>query len=675
MAGRSLATVVAVGLVGLVVQPASAQGRRAIRFGADVLPLLQRRCLSCHGGSAAGGFRVDSYQAVMAGGAGGPAVAPGRGSDSRLIKYLDGRLQPRMPKGSGPLTRDQILLISNWIDQGARQGDDAGAAPGVKGTIGTVTAPGPGQEAKLAILQPADGSSVKETVKIQIPRAAVPQGGFLGIYIDGRFRAAVAAQTDEELADLGLPLDSPVLYSWDTHAPLVDNNSALKEERFAAEGPHILEVRSYNGMGGLVDTARVNVILKNAVDTQPNRPLKLWYVGLQGKQYSLDYTVDLEAVSATAVANAGAALQQGGFGGSGFSGGGGGFGTAGAATDAGSGPGSGGFGGGAMGPGGGAMGPGGGSFGGGATGGDQFTQKEFARYLVSLEDFGAGGLSAFWRERRDSPLTVTLNGVKSVIVLDGTSRYYGLNRRGDSQLSKVMEREKRIPIITPITLPGSLHRMEAPFESTVRIPLGAYIPGGFEIERCQARIDGLEWMFGERCVKISLTYPHGKTKVDIQSVGLFGADFEVSQGTTTVWFSETTQRVVKTTHDITGTIIVDQAQANPGGGSFGGPGGDLGPGSFGGPGAGGPGAGGMMGAGGGGFGSPFAGAGGPGAGGMMGAGGGGFGAPFGGGGFGGGSGVPQSQAELSGLASTKKRYHAKLKVELKLTPDKEKKSQ
>jgi len=40
------------------------------------------------------------------------------------------------------------------------------------------------------ILRPADGAIVREKVRIEVPRASIPQGGFVGIYIDGKFHIA-----------------------------------------------------------------------------------------------------------------------------------------------------------------------------------------------------------------------------------------------------------------------------------------------------------------------------------------------------------------------------------------------------------------------------------------------------------------------------------------------------
>jgi hypothetical protein len=241
--------------------------------------------------------------------------------------------------------------------------------------------------------------------------------------------------------------------------------------------------------------------------------------------------------------------------------------------------------------------------------------------------------------------------------------------------------------------------MNETFTTNLRVNLGAYIPATLKIDRLQATLEGIEWYQGEPCVRIRLTYLAGTAKVDIKSSNITGADFEIQAGTTTIWFSETTQRVMKAEHDITGNLAVDVAQLSGGGGAGGypgmggefAPGGgmDTGTGGFAAPPGGYPGAGG--------FGAPFAGGapgGYPGAGGFRGAPGGypgmggapggypgavggapGFGAPFAGAGgypgavggapgFGGAGGYPGGGGADggTGIAPTIKRYFVKLKV-------------
>ncbi|HSG33900.1 MAG TPA: c-type cytochrome domain-containing protein, partial [Sphingomonadaceae bacterium] len=54
-------------------------------FETRVRPLLAAKCYSCHTDAKMGGLRLDSREAVLAGGARGPAVVPGDAAASLLI--------------------------------------------------------------------------------------------------------------------------------------------------------------------------------------------------------------------------------------------------------------------------------------------------------------------------------------------------------------------------------------------------------------------------------------------------------------------------------------------------------------------------------------------------------------------------------------------------------------
>ncbi len=100
------------------------QAADAVSFTAQVRPILAERCLPCHNASnPSGKFSVHSVSSLLAGGASGRAVQPGRPNDSLLIHTITGD-KPRMPKTGAPLTTDQVATLRLWIEQGAR--DDSG---------------------------------------------------------------------------------------------------------------------------------------------------------------------------------------------------------------------------------------------------------------------------------------------------------------------------------------------------------------------------------------------------------------------------------------------------------------------------------------------------------------------------------------------------------------------
>src|SRR5688572_4010971 len=59
-------------------------------FEEQVRPILATKCLKCHGDEKQkGGLRLDSSEALLAGGDSGPAVMPGKPADSLLIEAIN----------------------------------------------------------------------------------------------------------------------------------------------------------------------------------------------------------------------------------------------------------------------------------------------------------------------------------------------------------------------------------------------------------------------------------------------------------------------------------------------------------------------------------------------------------------------------------------------------------
>ena len=93
---------------------------------ADVAPIFNQRCISCHAGpKAPKGLRLDTYTGVMAG-AKGPVVIPGDPVKSDIVRHIRGTGKPRMPMNGPPwLSESEITLIENWIKAGAPEGKSA----------------------------------------------------------------------------------------------------------------------------------------------------------------------------------------------------------------------------------------------------------------------------------------------------------------------------------------------------------------------------------------------------------------------------------------------------------------------------------------------------------------------------------------------------------------------
>ena len=88
-----------------------------VSFANDVNPILQSRCLNCHGGDRLEeGLNLKTYTDLMAGSDNGPVVLAGDEGNSLLIELVSTQ---KMPKKGPKLTPPQIQLIIDWVNQGA----------------------------------------------------------------------------------------------------------------------------------------------------------------------------------------------------------------------------------------------------------------------------------------------------------------------------------------------------------------------------------------------------------------------------------------------------------------------------------------------------------------------------------------------------------------------------
>ncbi len=89
----------------------------AISFAADVLPILDSRCVNCHGGrDIEEGLILRSYDEIMAGSDNGPVIIPGDVPGSYLVELITNQ---EMPKRGPKLTPIQVQIITDWVAAGA----------------------------------------------------------------------------------------------------------------------------------------------------------------------------------------------------------------------------------------------------------------------------------------------------------------------------------------------------------------------------------------------------------------------------------------------------------------------------------------------------------------------------------------------------------------------------
>jgi mono/diheme cytochrome c family protein len=89
----------------------------AVSFANDVFPILQSRCINCHGGNRTEeGLSLKTYAEIMKGSQNGLVISAGDANNSLLAELISDQ---KMPKRGPKLTPPQIQLIIDWINQGA----------------------------------------------------------------------------------------------------------------------------------------------------------------------------------------------------------------------------------------------------------------------------------------------------------------------------------------------------------------------------------------------------------------------------------------------------------------------------------------------------------------------------------------------------------------------------
>lgn len=430
-----------------------------------------------------------------------------------------------------------------------------------------------GSASALEIKAPRDGATVREKVRIVVPRTNIPPNGFLALYIDNEFILAQTPSTTES---------GPVVFTWDTKQPR-GKIGLTSEQRDFAEGEHVIEVRSYNQEGGVMERDQVSVLLNNRVPTPNRQPVRLSYKFRADDKITYQLRTEVEATSTGTTGGASPYPTAGGY--------------PGAAPGGYPGPGGpGGFSGAGPLPGGGIpgeSGAGGAGFSGGAgfdpNANQTQTYTEYRKVTVHTAD-DAGALSLM-REFPENPITVITNGTKQPVQVPAVSRYYFLSTQGDDRVTAAMRRQGQKPIYNVIRLPANSIRVGDEWKATLNIALGAYIPERIEVVATNV-VEAVEWELGSPAARIRSTYTWSG-KLSIPTMGINEADCKL-KGTSIIHFAPATGRPLRAVHNLDGDVVVDLSrQQNIGGpGAMGAPGlsgSGIAPGAFPGGGEGGPG--------------------------------------------------------------------------------------
>lgn len=124
MRNKILLSLVLVGVV-LIGGRLLGVGEERIDFNTQVKPILNKRCISCHGGvKKSGGFSLMTRaEALQPTESGEPAIIPGDPHGSAFIqRLLSEDPEERMPYEADPLPKEEIKILRQWIRQGAEWG-------------------------------------------------------------------------------------------------------------------------------------------------------------------------------------------------------------------------------------------------------------------------------------------------------------------------------------------------------------------------------------------------------------------------------------------------------------------------------------------------------------------------------------------------------------------------
>jgi hypothetical protein len=140
-------------------------------FASLVEPVLQARCVQCHGAAKTeGGLRLDGPDSLRKGGKSGPAFVAGQAAKSEIVRRIwlpASHTDVMPPRGQRSLTPAEAALIRWWIDRGAKFDQkvaEAEITPDVRPAIEEIVGPIPidlgGPTLPKVKIAPADPSAL-----------------------------------------------------------------------------------------------------------------------------------------------------------------------------------------------------------------------------------------------------------------------------------------------------------------------------------------------------------------------------------------------------------------------------------------------------------------------------------------------------------------------------------
>jgi Protein of unknown function (DUF1553)/Protein of unknown function (DUF1549)/Planctomycete cytochrome C len=112
----------------LLALPKLLAAQASPQFEKQVLPILGKYCLTCHGAAMQmGKLDLRTLVAMTRGGEQGPALVKGSAEQSRLFQRITDK---SMPPTDSKVTDDEARVIREWIDGGAKTAEAVESSPG-----------------------------------------------------------------------------------------------------------------------------------------------------------------------------------------------------------------------------------------------------------------------------------------------------------------------------------------------------------------------------------------------------------------------------------------------------------------------------------------------------------------------------------------------------------------
>ncbi|MEM9160949.1 MAG: DUF1549 domain-containing protein [Verrucomicrobiota bacterium] len=107
-----------IAVISALASPASLEAEsERIDFAHQVVPILEKHCVECHGGGESkGGFSINTLNLFLD----GEMAIPGNAAASYFVELMeDPDPEYRMPSdGKPPVPKEEIALLKEWVDQG-----------------------------------------------------------------------------------------------------------------------------------------------------------------------------------------------------------------------------------------------------------------------------------------------------------------------------------------------------------------------------------------------------------------------------------------------------------------------------------------------------------------------------------------------------------------------------